>query len=159
MLRGCSSCTKRAVLKIFFAILLVLLSSPTIAGLKKKPAWPFDKTKVTLKDGRSLLLQREKEEYTWKLSLFDKKHRVLWSKIYSEDFNSLWGDAFFVRVKRKTFIYDLNNDGYPEIAISTWDGGNAPLRPAIVFTVKEKELTVFKVVDEYAFESGDPVFD
>jgi hypothetical protein len=98
------------------------------------------------------------EDHTWKLSLNTQNKNELWSQNYSQDFNSLWSWAFFVRVKKGMFVYDLNKDGLPEIAISTWDGGNAPYRPAIIFTIKEKELVVFNVINEYPFESGEPVF-
>jgi hypothetical protein len=112
-----------------------------------------------LEDGRKITLERTGEEYTWSLSLHDRDKKTLWSKRYSTEFDSLWDYAFFVRVKAKSFVYDMDKDGNPEIAISTWDGGNAPNRPAIVFTVKEKELSVFKIVEEYPTESGKSVFN
>ena len=155
MLKKSLISTIKNVHKFLFILVLII---PTLAESKEKQIWPFDKTKITMKDGRTIRLDKMSEEYTWKLSLFSKAKKLLWSKTYSQDFKSLWGDAFFVRVKRKTFIYDLNHDGYPEIALTTWDGGNAPLRPAIIFTVKEKELKVFRVIDEYLFESGEPLY-
>jgi hypothetical protein len=123
-----------------------------------KDVWPFDKTALTLKDGRKIKLDRMAEENTWRLSLRNKKGDLVWSKNYSEDFDSLWHYAYFVRVKGNNFVYDLNKDGYPKIALSTWDGGNAPTRPAIIFTVREKDLVVFKIVKKYLIESEKAVF-
>ena len=113
---------------------------------------PFDKTELKLPDGRLLVLNKI-EEHMWVLSLHDKKRRLLWKKTYSQDFDSLWDFAYFIKVKGKDYARDLNRDGYLEIALSTWDGGNGPKRPAIIFSVKETELTLFKVIKDYPIES------
>lgn len=140
---------KRNAIKL---ITLLTVASP-LYGLCNDP---FKKIDLKLPDGRSLHLKR-KELHVWTLFLKDKNDKVLWQKTYSQDFDSLWDYAYFIKVKGKQHFLDVNGDGYPEIALSTWDGGNAPNRPAIIFTVKENELSVFKVVKEYPIESCKPV--
>lgn len=109
---------------------------------------------LTLRDGRFVELDRL-DVTTWKLSLLksDKK-TVLWSKIYVEDEEiNLWNEAQITYVKDELYEVDINHDGYPEIAVYTYAGGNHSCNPAVLYTVKEKELIVYKIIPYYNFES------
>jgi hypothetical protein len=125
-------------------------------GLQDFP--DLEKTELRLHDGRKIRLTPLNEEYLWELSLLSKKNKKIWSHRYSTEFNLLWDNVYFIKVKNTSYVSDLNKDGFPEFALSTWDGGNAPTRPAIIFTVKKQGLFYFGTVEKYFIESGKPLF-
>ena len=145
-------CIARSVIEI--TLLLSVAFEADGKGFCKNP---FDKNEIDLLDGRKLSLERE-SLHRWMLSLKSADRSVLWQKSYSEDFDSLWNYAYFIKVKGDHYIVDLDNDGFPEVAISTWDGGNGANRPAIVFSVRAVDLSVLKVVSDYPVESCRPLF-
>ncbi len=103
---------------------------------------PVDDTELTLPDGRMVSSIRT-GDHSHKIVLKNGK-KVLWSYNFEFEYDRLWDDAFFVPIKPKKYFFDLNHDGYFEIAIATWDGGNnMEHRDAVIFTVKENSLEYF----------------
>lgn len=147
--------------KLLSLVKAILVSKILIFNILAAPVQekcdPFKIVKLTLDDGRVIQLLK-KSTHSWSLSLLDDSGQTLWSKNYSEDFDSLWEYAYFIKIKQNSYLRDINKDGRPEFALSTWEGGNAPNRPAIIFTVEENELKVFKIVKEYPIESCQPLF-
>jgi hypothetical protein len=105
---------------------------------------PVDDTRIKLPDGREILSVRTGPN-SHKIVL-KKKQKVLWEKNFEEEYDRLWDYAFFVPVKKGYYSYDLDHDGYPKIAIATWDGGNAmDHRTALIFEVKKNSLKYYGI--------------
>ena len=112
---------------------------------------------LTLADGRRLVLKHTRGEAAcWEMSLRSPAGKYLWDRTYCTDFDLLWLDPFFVPVKPDKYEVDLNSDDKPEIGLAVWDGGNAPERWAIIFTVEEKSLRPYGR-KKYYIESNDPL--
>lgn len=156
MLERYTSSIMQNASKIVLISLLAMSKFVFAGGIQDFP--DLEKTELRLNDGRKIQLNRINDEYLWEFSLLNKKNKRIWSHRYSTEFDSLWGYAYFIKIKNSSYINDLNKDGLPEFALSTWDGGNAPTRPAIVFTVKKDELVYFGTVENYYIESGKPLF-
>lgn len=132
-------------------ICIILLSQ---AALSKGPD-PYveklrDKTYLKLPDGKEVIISYPisvNEGKGEKVRVFLRKgSRILWDKTFSEDFRTLWHEAYFIPIKKDQFILDLDNDSFPEIAIAVWSGGNATeSSSAIVFSVKDDALKIFKI--------------
>jgi hypothetical protein len=92
--------------------------------------------------------------YPWKVNegngekvrvFLRKGSTVLWDKTFSEDFGTLWHEAYFIPITKNQFIVSLNQDSYPEIAIAVWSGGNhTENSSAIIFSVNDDSLTFYK---------------
>ena len=140
-------------LSFSLTVLLVIFCSYSSA----KNGWiPVDDRKIILPDGR-LILSVRKGDHSHSLAL-KKGDRILWERVFEEEYDRLWDYAFFVPIKPMKYSFDLNSDGFPEIAIATWDGGNNMAgRDALLFTVK---LTELKYIGRYPFnlEYGESVF-
>lgn len=110
----------------------------------------WQKKSLRLVDGREILLTHipSKIEPVTGIHIFLKKGRkILWDKIYSDEFETQWETANFIPVIKNKFIYDLNKNGDFEIGVATNHGGMAVWRNvAVIFTVREKELKVLKAV-------------
>jgi hypothetical protein len=112
---------------------------------------------LTLADGRKLVLKHAQSEAAcWEMSLRARTGKYLWDRTFCTDFDLLWLEPFFVPIKADRYELDLNRDGYPEIGVAVWDGGNAPMRWAIIFTVEEKSLRPYGR-KKYNIESNDPL--
>ena len=100
---------------------------------------PLDNTHIKLPDGRDVYSVRAgTNSHT---ILLKRKQKILWQKTFEDEYDRLWDYAFFVPVKKGHFSYDLKHDGNPEIAIATWEGGNAmDHRTALIFEVKKDSL-------------------
>ena len=71
----------------------------------------------------------------------------VWSHVYETDgHRHTWAYAFFIKIKNNQFIIDGKN-GYPQVAISTYDIGANVIRYAIIYRVKEDRL---EMIDEIA---------
>ena len=117
----------------------------------------LDKIDLRLADGRKVELRRVNNEVArWTLSLFDKKRHLLWRNEYSEFHDTMWNYGFFIRMTPRNFIRQTK--AKTTIAVSIWDGGNAPCRKAFVFEVLPKELRLTQELPDYAIESGESLF-
>jgi hypothetical protein len=135
--------------------LLLLLLMPSLA-LAANGVMPIDKTKIQLSGGRTVVTKRTGDHSH--LILLEKDGVVLWKKEYEQEYNRLWDYAFFVPVKKKHYSLDINHDGYPEIAIATWDGGNNIAdRTALIFTVKPNSLEFF-TIRKFNLEYGESAY-
>lgn len=71
--------------------------------------------------------------------------KVLWDKTFSQEYGALWNRAYFIPLIPNEFILDLNDDGFPEIAVGTSHGGQAVWRNlAVIFTVRDDHLEFLK---------------
>ncbi len=103
---------------------------------------PIENIEMKLSNERSVITQRT-GIHSHKIVL-KQKDKVIWQKEYEEEYERLWDYAFFIPIKKNRNSYDLNQDGYPEIAIGTWDGGNNMAnRTVLIFTVKKDKLEYF----------------
>jgi hypothetical protein len=112
-------------------------------GLAAQGEMPVDDVDLNLPDGRSIHLKRigDHRQLVTLVKNSDHNKVVLWKKEFEEEFDRLWDWAFFVPVRPKKYVVDINRDGYPEIGIATWDGGNnIDNRYALVFSVLENQL-------------------
>jgi len=122
-----------------FAAAILLSSSVAIAI---NGYIPLDDTHIKLMDGRELFSIRTGPN-SHKIVL-KQKQKVLWEKNFEEEYDRLWDYAFFVPIKKGHYSYDLNHDGYPKIAVATWDGGNAmDHRTAVIFEIKNNSLEYY----------------
>lgn len=145
------SFTRILVSTVVLGVLLVRLA--VAAGGKM----PIDDTELRLPDGREIVLDLRGEHSHEVLLL--ASDRLLWSRVYEEEYDRLWDYAFFVPVKSgRRYVYDVNGDGYPEIAIATWDGGNnIANRTALVFTVLPASLEYY-ATEKFNLEYGEYVY-
>lgn len=110
---------------------------------------------IFLSDGRKLSLRNVGDRACYELSLSTQVGHYLWDRTYCTDFGTLWLRPFFVPIKAGKYEVDLDHDGYPEVGVAVWDGGNSP-RPrwAIIFSVEDKALKPYGR-KKYYIESGD----
>lgn len=126
-------------------------------NVEATPMSPRDLYKLPLEDGRILTLD-QLDALKWKLSLLGADKKEIWSHAYEEEeLDAFWNGAHFTYVMEGKLATDLSQNGFLEIAVSTWAGGNSPCNTAIIFTVKPEELVVYKVIQHYSFESSLPV--
>ncbi len=71
--------------------------------------------------------------------------KIIWDKTFSQEYGALWNRAYFIPLVPDEFFLDLNDDGYPEIAVGTSHGGQAVWSNlAMIFTVKDDGLEFLK---------------
>ena len=106
---------------------------------------PTEKDTLDLPGGRVVKLLRVSQHET-RISLerhSGSRSKVLWTRVYEQEYERLWDQAFFVPVRPGRYFVDLNGDGAPEIGIATWDGGNYLFGHGLLFSVKKRSLTYF----------------
>jgi len=136
--------------KMFSIFIILLFNSFGIFGKEPDPYVVALEGKKFLKlpDGRELILVRLYNDQGPNMHMrFFMRHnkKVIWDVTYHEDLKTLWADAHFLPLFDKTFIKDLNNDGYPEIAVQVWHGGNAmQFCKAVIFTIRKNKLVPIK---------------
>jgi hypothetical protein len=103
---------------------------------------PIDDTELDLPDGRRIETVRCGNNCH--CLVVKRGSSVLRKQCYQEEFDRLWHYAFFVPIKPGKYSADVNGDGYPEIGIATWDGGNNIInRYALAFSLKGNKLVYF----------------
>jgi hypothetical protein len=71
--------------------------------------------------------------------------KVLWDKIFTQEYGTLWNRANFIPLTPNKFIEDLNDDGFSEIAVATSHGGQAVWSNiAVIFSIKNDQLEFLK---------------
>jgi hypothetical protein len=121
-------------------IALFLFIFPSIA-ISANGWIPIDDTTVHLSNGKSILTQRIDHHSHY--VLIKDGNKIVWKRKFALDYGQLWEYAFFVPIKKDKYESDINKDGYPEIAICTWDGGHFVQREALIFTVKDNALKYY----------------
>jgi len=139
----------RALVFVFFLLLTPKINSAN-------GVMPIDDAEIKLPDGRILLAKRDSGQSHW--LILKLKNQTLWIKRFELEYDRVWAYAFFVPVKKGHYIYDLNRDGSPEVAVATWDGGNnIANRYALVFSVKNNSLRYYDR-KKFNLEYGEYVY-
>lgn len=93
----------------------------------------------------------------WKTTiLLKKKNKLLWEKVYKEVDNIQWVYGNIVPIRKNKYYADLNEDGFPEVAILPWDLGMAVYRTAEIYTVYDDGLVKYGE-GKFNFEFGPNV--
>ena len=117
---------------------------------------PIDNTTIFLPDGRSIETIRCGVHCHCLVTKRGKQ--VLCTQCFEEQFDRLWDYAFFVPIKPKKYVWDLDGDGSVEIGIATWDGGNnISNRYALAFSVRGNKLIYFGR-QKFNLEYGESVY-
>jgi len=108
----------------------------------------WDKKYLKFSTGEEILLadmEKHGGEANFQRLFLRKGKRVLWDKTFSQEYGALWNRSYFVPLIPGQFIADLNNDGFPELGVAIWHGGNAVWSNlAIIFTLKKDQLEFLK---------------
>ena len=132
-----------------FLICIMLLSLSVLAADPDPYVEALhEKRFLKLPNGNEVLISyhSHSEEALSKTSVFMRnKDKILWDKTFVNEYDELWYKANFIPLIKDKFVEDLNQDGFYEIAIANWGGGNAPCASsAIIFTLKEDSLQFLK---------------
>ncbi|MBI6546890.1 MAG: hypothetical protein HY692_08855 [Cyanobacteria bacterium NC_groundwater_1444_Ag_S-0.65um_54_12] len=122
--------------------LLVFGNAPALAN---EDGIPTENTTLRLPDGRFVNLERLSQHET-QMTLEKRTARgrkILWKRVYEQEYDRLWDEAFFVPIKPNRYIVDLDRNGTWEIGIATYDGGNSLYRYALIFSVKKDALVFY----------------
>lgn len=134
------------------AILMLMNASVYAANGKM----PIDDTQINLSDGRTIEAIRCGTHCHCLVIKMAKNE--LRKQCYQEEFDRLWDYAFFVPIKPGKYFDDLNEDGFPEVGIATWDGGNNIIhRYALAFSVKGNTLVYFGR-KKFNLEYGESIY-
>jgi hypothetical protein len=131
-----------------------LISNVTLAA---NGEMPIDDRKIQLPDGRTITSIRCGDHCH--CLVVAREQKQLRKQCYQEEFDRLWDYAFFVPIKKGVYVADVNGDGYPEIAVATWDGGNnIANRYALAFSLKGNKLIYFGR-KKFNLEYGEYLYD
>ena len=140
----------------FCLFFLILYGGATYAAHGKMP---LHDTEIELPDGRRITAVRNGEMGHCLVISAKGGLVTLGRQCFELEYDRIWQYAFFVPLKKYSYVGDLNRDGNPEIAIATWDGGNnITNRYALVFSVKGNKLVYF-TRKKFNLEFGDYLFD
>lgn len=107
-----------------------------------------EKKFLKITNGNEILVSyhSHSEEALSKIRIFMRNSgKILWDKTFVNEYDELWYQVHFRPIVKDKFLEDINDDGFPEIAIANWNGGKAPCASsAIIFTVKEDSLHFLK---------------
>lgn len=120
----------------------VSLNTPALAN---EDGVPTELTSLKLSDGRFVKLSRIGQHST-RVTLesgLGKKRRVLWNRVYEQEHDRLWDQAFFIPVRPGRYIVHLKGSKPPIIAINTFDGGNYLHNYALLFAVGRRSLRFY----------------
>lgn len=101
----------------------------------------------------------DRVELVYGRNRFDKKIKeIIWSKTFETNEQRAWNYAYFLRIKRGRFIFDLDGDGSKEFAVATYDLGNNMLRPILIFSIYEDHIAFVREHGPYNIAADEPVF-
>lgn len=117
---------------------------------------------LKLGDGKEIIISQPgtREEDLVKKRVFMRRgSKVLWDKTFnSEQGEYIWQGAHFIPVVPGKFSYDYDNDGYEEIAIAVWHGGQSVASSsAYIFSINDDSL-LFKKKVEINYEFSRSVY-
>lgn len=142
---------KNSILVLFFLFPLVLNAGEV----------PIDRNYLELPNGQWIWLKKVGVHKTWIILGKGRKsiHNKIWSKFYESNGNRhTWSYAFFVKLKPKQFVIP-DDQGNPQVAISTYDMGNGVMRWAIIFRVLKDRLEIVGERDNFNVEADESIFD
>jgi len=79
-----------------------------------------------------------------RLAYLTKQMNKLSLEFHETEDRSTWDYASFVYFKSGLLSIDINNDGYPEVAIATYDNGNSVDRSVLIYPVKPDSVEFYK---------------
>ena len=119
---------------------------------------PIDNTEIELADGRWVIAQRNGELSHCLIVKAKGKTEILSLQCFEQEPDRLWQYAFFIPVKRASFVSDIDNNGSLEIGVATWDGGNKiDDRYALIFSLKNNRLQYYGR-KKFNLENGEYLF-
>jgi hypothetical protein len=127
---------------------------------------PINRDFLPLQDGRWVWLKKIGLEKT-RVILgrgTGTKRKVIWEKNYESgkdnETKSLrsWSYAYFVRLLPNKFEFDINGDGFSEVAISTFDFGNNMIRKVLIFSVRPKALVFLKEQGPFNIAADESIY-
>lgn len=121
-----------------FALLFFMTGSTAVADPR------IERDFLRLPDNRWVWLKKidwEKTQMIVGKGPFSKK-QIIWSKDFESDDERSWAYAYFVFLKPRRLLLDLDQDGNPEIGVATYDFGNNMIRKILIFSVY-KDRVVF----------------
>ena len=117
---------------------------------------PIDDTTLALPDGRAIEAIRCGTHCH--CLVIKRDRQILGKQCFEEQFDRLWDYAFFVPIKPKKYVWDLDRDGSVEIGVATWDGGNnIANRYALAFSVRGNKL-IYYGRQKFNLEYGESVY-
>lgn len=140
------------MLKKFLVFIMILLgSSPILFSeipdeyQKKLEAKKY----LKLPDGREILISQpgNNDKDLVKKRVFMRNNKeILWDKTFNSEYGDvIWQGAHFIPVAPGKFYFDHDKDGYEEIAIAVWHGGQSPdSGTAFVFSLRSNDLVLIK---------------
>ncbi len=149
--------------KIFFFLVVLLLSSTSFAD---PPIQDKSRTFLQLGNGTWLYLRKGDWERNYEKIEFiygrgrgsEKKKDIIWSKVYETDDHRAWNYAYFLRLKRGRFVYDLDGDGNKELGVATYDMGNNMFRQILIFSTQRDRIVFVREHGPYNVAADEPVF-
>lgn len=117
---------------------------------------------LKLSDGKEIIISQPgtRDEDLVKKRIFMRSgNKVLWDKTFnSEQGENIWQGAHFIPVVPGKFSYDYDKDGYEEIAIAVWHGGQSiASSSAYVFSISGDSL-IFKKKEDINYEFSRSVY-
>lgn len=77
-------------------------------------------------------------EYGYQELLRYKNEKIIEKIKLRRDDDAYWSKVPFVRIRKQTYLADLDNDGYPEFAIFPFSSGSAIWGTVRIFSLKDK---------------------
>ena len=117
---------------------------------------------LKLGDGKEIIISQpgtSDEDLVKKRVFMRSGNKVLWDKTFnSEQGEYIWQGAHFIPVVPGKFSYDYDKDGYEEIAIAVWHGGQSIASgSAYVFSISGDSL-IFKKKEDINYEFSRSVY-
>jgi hypothetical protein len=104
---------------------------------------------LKLPDGREILISQPgstDKDLVKKRVFMRNKKEILWDKTFNSEYGDvIWQGAHFIPVVPDQFYFDYDNDGFEEIAIAVWHGGQSPSSSTgFVFSLRGNDLVLLK---------------
>ena len=140
-----------------FAFLTLIIGTPCPAVTKEIP---LGRNFLNLSDGRWIWLKKVGQESTRTIIGRSSKSEknAIWSHVYTSEYDHPWDYAYFVYLKSKQLVVDLDHDGNPEVGIATFDYGNSAIRNVMIFSIKGDHLEFERQEGPFNLEADNNLF-
>lgn len=145
------SMTNRKLLNRFILVCVLVVTKPVFAG---DP--PIERDFLSLPDSRWIELR--KIDWHKTRVILGRKNKKIWSSEYEQEYDHLWDYAYFVKLKSNRLLVDLDQDGFPEVGIATYELGNNMIRDILIFSVKKDRLVFVKKQGPFNLAEDGNVF-